>query len=148
MTNKEKTLEHIRKVQLLLKYFLDKLTERSENHDISKLVDEESEVYSKEVINTIHAFDHPEYEHYLNKIRISIETHYSKNRHHPEHFSNSINDMNLIDIIEMFCDWCSCSSLDQDLSIKDQLMRNKRRYNISEQLNTIFLNTAKVIGIK
>lgn len=31
--------------------------------------------------------------------------HFKKNRHHPEHFENGVEDMQLIDVVEMVCDW-------------------------------------------
>jgi hypothetical protein len=34
----------------------------------------------------------------------ALKHHYENNRHHPEHFKNNIDDMNLIDLIEMLCD--------------------------------------------
>jgi len=39
----------------------------------------------------------------------AIEHHYKNNRHHPEHFNNGIDEMNLVDLIELLCDWKAAS---------------------------------------
>jgi len=39
----------------------------------------------------------------------ALEHHYALYRHHPEHFQNGIDDMNLIDLVEMFADWKASS---------------------------------------
>ena len=35
----------------------------------------------------------------------ALQHHYEDNCHHPEHYRNGIHDMNMVDLIEMLCDW-------------------------------------------
>lgn len=71
----------------------------------------------------------------------AIEHHYAMNSHHPEHYINGIDGMTLIDLIEMFCDWIAATKLHKDGNIKNSLKINKDRFNISDQLYNIFINT-------
>ena len=67
--------------------------------------------------------------------------HRKKNRHHPEHFENGIDGMNLIDIIEMIVDWRSASDRVPGDSIRKSLPILEERYKISPQLLKIIENT-------
>ena len=54
---------------------------------------------------------------------------------------NGINDMNLIDIMEMLCDWISYKD---DISITDAVEvveKQSRRFGFSDELKNILLNT-------
>lgn len=54
-----------------------------------------------------HPYGSPEYKASLaseNSPGGCIHTHYERNSHHPEHHAN-IEDMGLLDLIEMVCDW-------------------------------------------
>ena len=73
----------------------------------------------------------------------ALEHHYAKNRHHPEHHKNGINDMNLIDLIEMFCDWKASSERQNDGNILKSIEINGKRFHMSPQLIEIFENTTK-----
>ncbi len=59
--------------------------------------------------------------------------------------NSGINDMTLIDIIEMFCDWKAASLRHADGDFLESLEYNRKRFNISEQLHDIFLNTANAL---
>ena len=63
-------------------------------------------------------------------------------RHHPEHFPNGINDMNLIDVLEMFCDWVASSKRHNDGNILKSIDINKERFNMPDELVSIMRNTA------
>ncbi len=66
-----------------------------------------------------------------------------KNSHHPEHYDEGVNDMDLLDLIEMFFDWCAASERTKDGNIYVSINTNKDRFNMSEQLAQVFRNTAK-----
>lgn len=74
----------------------------------------------------------------------ALQHHYAQYRHHPEHFDNSIDDMNLIDIVEMFCDWKAASERQLDGNLLKSIEKNADRFNIDPQLKHILINTAKV----
>jgi hypothetical protein len=67
------------------------------------------------------------------------------NSHHPEHYSNGIQGMSLLDVIEMLCDWKAAGLRHADGNIFKSLEINKDRYKISTQLYSILFNTAKYI---
>jgi hypothetical protein len=51
--------------------------------------------------------------------------------------------MDLIDLLEMFCDWKAASERHANGNIYKSIKINKQRFNISDQLEQIFINTAK-----
>jgi hypothetical protein len=53
--------------------------------------------------------------------------------------------MNLIDLIELFCDWKASSLRHNNGNLLKSIEINAKRFNISEQLTKIFENTADFI---
>ena len=76
---------------------------------------------------------------------VALPSHYAKNRHHPEHFTKGINDMNLIDIMEMFADWKASSERQNNGNLLTSITKNAERYQIDDQLKQILINTAKFL---
>jgi hypothetical protein len=74
-------------------------------------------------------------------MKVALDHHYSNNRHHPEYFENGINDMTLIDLIEMLCDWYAATQRHNDGDIFKSIEFNKTRFNMSDQLVSILTNT-------
>ena len=74
----------------------------------------------------------------------ALQHHYAQYRHHPEHFDNSVDDMNLIDIVEMFCDWKAASERQLDGNLLKSIEKNANRFSMDPQLKRILINTAKV----
>ena len=72
-----------------------------------------------------------------------IETHHRQYRHHPEYFEHGIDDMNLVDLIEMLCDWAAAGA-----DIEKSLKMNRGKYCISPQLMNLIENTIKDFDIK
>ena len=75
----------------------------------------------------------------------ALEHHYAVNRHHPEHFTNGVNDMTLIDVVEMFADWKAASERTQNGNLLKSIELNAERFHLSDQLKEIFINTAKTL---
>ena len=65
--------------------------------------------------------------------------------HHPECHKNGINDMNLLDLIEMFCDWKAASERHNDGNIRKSIEINGKRFNMSDQLVKIFENSVEIL---
>lgn len=131
-------------IKNILYNFSFKLKERADNHDNSKYSNEEKDVF--ENVDNIKREDFNSYEQYFSYtkplIQKALDHHYSNNRHHPEHFKNGVEDMNLLDILEMVADWessasCRGTQLDTNYSFK--------RFNIEPQLQKIILNTLKIM---
>ena len=139
------TQAHINKVQYIFNNLvIEELTNRASQHDASKLEDPEKETYDKFIplLQKV-KYGTPEYNELKDEMaKTGTGHHYEVNRHHPEHFENGIKDMTLFDIFEMFVDWYS-ASLRSDTGFEKGLNMNKDRYNISDELYQIFVNTYK-----
>lgn len=140
------TQKHIEKVRKYIRFFTDKLTTRGVNHDASKLESPEVEIFAehtdclKDLI-----YDSAEYKEHLAAMKPALDHHYATYRHHPEHFQNGIDDMNLIDLVEMFADWKASSERQKDGNLLLSIEKNAKRFNISAQLKQILINTAKTL---
>lgn len=100
------TSRHIRTVQKFLHLFVKELLDRADVHDQSKLRSPEVELFTEYTSKLAGCtYGSIEYEEYRKAMKPALDHHYAKNRHHCEHMADGINDMNLIDVIEMFCDW-------------------------------------------
>lgn len=123
------------------------LLKRGENHDKTKLDNPELDLfaeYTPKLAACTYGSD--EYKENLDAIKVALEHHYANNRHHPEHFKNGINDMTLIDLIEMFCDWKAASERHNDGNIRKSIEINGKRFNMSDQLIKIFENSVEIFG--
>lgn len=144
VTNNE-TRKHIMKVHHFINCIIFALLERAETHDDSKLRPPELEVfteYTPKLKNTTYGSD--EYKGYLKEMKVALDHHNSVNRHHPEYHDKLVNGMNLVDVIEMFCDWKAASLRHDDGDIVKSIGINKSRFNISPQLVDIFRNTVEI----
>lgn len=140
------TQKHIEKVRKYIRFFTDKLTSRGVNHDAAKLNDPEIEPfteYTPKLASTTYGSD--EYKEYLNGLKPALDHHYATYRHHPEHFPDGVNEMNMIDIVEMFADWKAACERHQDGNLLRSIDINAQRFNIDAQLKQIFVNTAKAL---
>lgn len=142
-TNDE-TWKHIDNVIKLLILVQNKIGERMLSHDRTKLESPEVQYfreYTPKLKNT--TFGSPEYNQFLTLMKPALDHHYANNRHHPEHFKNGINDMTLVDLIEMLCDWYASSKRQYNGNIRLSIEKNRERFNMSDQLIRIFENTIK-----
>jgi len=123
-------------IRILWKLFIRALL-----HDNSKFRPSEAKGFIK-IMNL--KTDDKEYFDVLSLIAKEVNIHYKNNKHHPQHYKNGIDDMGLIDIIEMVCDW-KASSIQRNNFGTGELMIGiqKNRFNISGQLTKILLNTIK-----
>lgn len=140
------TLKHIAAVQKLLKNFIGSLSLRSLNHDQSKLEEPEKpyfDEFTPKLKGTTYGSD--EYYQYMDEMKPGLDHHYAACRHHPEHHPNGISDMNLSDLVEMFCDWMAAVQRHDDGDIHRSIDQNEERFAYSSQLRRIFHNTACVL---
>jgi hypothetical protein len=138
------TLEHIKRVSNLLGKMAMELMCRMQGHDSSKLRSPEKEVfdeYTPKLKGSTYGSD--EYKVFLKEMGKALDNHYQFNHHHPEHYQRGIDDMDLIDLVEMICDWKAATERHADGSIDKSIVINKDRFHMSEQLVSIFQNTVK-----
>ena len=147
--SRPETLKHKVEVSMLLSILRDELTKRSLNHDNSKLEDPELAIfneYTPKLKNTTYGSD--EYKQFLKEMKVALDHHYAENRHHPEHFENGVKDMNLVDIVEMFCDWFSAVKRHADGDVLKSIEINQKRFGYGDQLKAILINTVPVLEEK
>ncbi len=139
------TMRHIERVRNLINLCIRDLMKRGEEHDQSKLESPEVELFTEFTPKLADCtYGSPEYEDFRKKLGPALEHHYANNSHHTEFHKNGINDMNLLDILEMFVDWKAASERHNNGNILKSIEINANRYGISPQLCKIMENTAKL----
>lgn len=139
------TMKHIERVRELIRVFVSKLVTRAIEHDKLKLEKPEVEVFAEYTPKLKeYTYGSEEYQNCLNEMNGALQHHYANYRHHPEHFDKGVNDMNLVDLVEMFCDWKASSERQLDGNLLKSIDVNATRFNINAQLKQILINTAKM----
>lgn len=145
--SKVDTLLHIKRVGELLTNAASELIRRANVHDNSKMESPEKELfdeYTPKLKNSTYGSD--EYKGFLKELKVALDHHYANNTHHPEHYENGVNGMDLFDLIEMFFDWKAAGERHTDGNIYKSIEINQKRFNIEGQLVDILNNTAKKLG--
>ena len=144
MATNAETFKHILNVQKFIQKIVVELINRGNVHDQTKTKSPEVEKFTELTPKLAGStYDSPEYKNFLAELKSALDHHYAKNRHHPEHFPNGVNDMTLVDLVEMLCDWKAASLRHNDGNILTSIEKNTERFNISEQLAQIFKNTVE-----
>lgn len=126
----------------------DLLLERHAKHDLSKIKEPEKSVFDEvtPLLDKL-TYGSDEYNKMLKKMKPALDHHYEHNRHHPEHYENGMKDMTLVDVVEMFCDWCAATDRHDDGDITKSIKHNAERFGYDEVLANIFANTAREYGM-
>jgi len=118
-------IDHKRRVSTYLQNVANALVGRAVVHDNSKFSAEEYEPYEQAFPGLQkYAYGTDEFKAELRKIKPAI---------HPEYFKSGIEGMNLIQLVEMTCDWIAASER-SGTDIHKGLLMNKERFNIDDQL--------------
>ena len=136
------TYKHKWNVNLFINKIIDELMIRSLTHDDSKLESFEVDTfteYTPKLANS--TYGSYKYKQFLKEMKPALDHHYAENRHHPEHFKNGIQEMNLIDLIEMICDWKAATLRHDNGNIFKSIEINQKRFKYSDELKQIFINT-------
>ena len=140
------TMRHIELVRNLLTRVVVELLERGKKHDQSKLKAPEVELFTEYTEKLRHmTYGSPEYDECKAAMGPALQHHYANNRHHPEHFKGGINDMNLVDLLEMLCDWKAASTRHNDGNLRRSIEVNGDRFGMSPQLIKIFENSIPLV---
>jgi hypothetical protein len=146
MDSTKETLKHIDTVNRILDNVLIELLKRGRNHDSSKLSTPEKEIfddYTEKLKDCTYGSE--EYKDYLKAMKPALDHHYAKNRHHPEHHVGGIAGMNLIDLLEMICDWKAATLRHDDGCIMKSIQINQARFGYSDELKNILWNTVRCL---
>lgn len=149
MDSRPETYRHIQEVQRLLNRAIVELLARSEGHDQSKLVSPEVEVLDRFTpqLATVE-YGSPEYHATLRAMLPGLEHHYAVNRHHPEFHSRvGIHGMDLIDLVEMLCDWIAAGKRSPNGDPRRSILINQARFGYGDELRHILENTLPLLGV-
>lgn len=141
------TLKHSLRVGELMVQAIGELCERSVRHDRSKTEPDERgtfDEYSPKLKDSTYGSE--EYKGFLAAMKPALDHHYAANRHHPEHFTNGVNGMTLVDLIEMLADWKAAGERHANGSLRRSLEIQKDRFGLADQLLAILHNTAEHFG--
>ncbi len=142
------TRVHVQQVASGLNAMATLIIQRGLVHDESKYSDPEKTLLdAMEYVNTHEGnapYGTPEYKRRTAILKPMLKHHYANNSHHPEHYSNGVHGMNLIDVVEMLCDWRAASMRNKEAEMN--ITAACERYNVSDQLKRIFINTAEMMG--
>jgi hypothetical protein len=138
------TAVHQNRVSFLMHKLIHELHERAMIHDASKLQPPEKEVFDRvtPLLKGL-TYGSDEYKKTLRDMGVALQHHYQVNRHHPEHFSDGIAGMNLVDIMEMICDWVAASERHADGDIWESITRNANRFGYDGNMIAILENTVR-----
>jgi Family of unknown function (DUF5662) len=141
------TLAHSQRVGELMIQMIKEALDRSTCHDRSKTESPEVEIFDEFTpkLNDL-TYGSDEYKQALKDMGPALVHHYANNAHHPEHHSNGLNGMTLVDLIEMLADWKAATERHADGNLYSSLIINQKRFNMSGQLFDILINTAKEYG--
>lgn len=142
LTHDSETLKHVNEVRANIWTMIKELDRRAQVHDASKFEEPERSVFATntpKLANTEYGSE--EYTKLLEEVKPAIDHHYSKNTHHPEHWPNGIDDMDLLDLVEMLVDWIAATKRNKNGNVHKSIEHNQGRFNMSPQLTSIFKNT-------
>lgn len=142
--SREDTDAHIAEVRYLIGEVQHDLSKRMMAHDASKKESPELEVfdeYTPKLKASTYGSD--EYKEFLIGMGKGLEHHYQHNDHHPEHFPGGIEDMNLLQLIEMLCDWKAATLRHADGDLRRSINQNAERFGYGNKMKKILLNTAE-----
>lgn len=141
------TYEHIHEVQRFMQRVILRLQRRSRLHDRSKLEDPERSAFDEFTPRLSETtYGSAEYKDCLLQMQEALQHHYARNSHHPEHYRDGIRGMDLLDLIEMLCDWMAASLRHTDGDIRRSIEINQERFGYSDELKQILLNTLPALS--
>lgn len=142
-TTKEYIEKHQNAVKRWLAHFSMILQSRAIKHDESKLQEPEYSLWKKMDEEPRYPYGTKEYSSKLKRWQHLFKLHWKdkRNRHHPEHFTSPVVEMDLMDMIEMLCDWLGYKEA-VSYSEASKLVDNQcKRFNFPEEFKNLLLNT-------
>ena len=146
----EATRKHIARVRDLLADAAARLNVRGFHHDMSKYDEVElgplTEMQKVIDRDGQSPYGSEEYKRRTAMLKPMLEHHYANNSHHPEHYEDGVDGMDLFDVMEMFMDWKAASERGEESAMN--IAAACDRFRVSPQLQRIFENTADRLGFK
>jgi hypothetical protein len=141
------TYAHIAVVQANLQIVAILLMYRAQNHDRSKLEEPELPIfdeYTPKLNDSTYGSD--EYKAFLAEMGIGLAHHYIYNDHHPEHFEEGIHGMDLLQLMEMLCDWQAATLRHKDGDLERSIDQNAERFEYDYEIRNLLFRTAQNLG--
>ena len=147
LSPKEQIQKHIDQVTEFMNILSADIKERGKEHDASKLSDKELPKWEEYVPNLAgKKYGTDEYKEASKAMGDVIAIHHKANRHHPEYFGKEgIKGFNLVDLIELICDWKAASLRTNGGDVIKSIKDNANRFGYDETLESILLNTAELL---
>jgi len=140
-TTEEYIISHIDRVKSWISRFATILYSRGIHHDESKLQEPEYSLWKKMDEEPRYPYGTQQYKDKLERHKKVFKLHYRKNRHHPEHWNGWYSEMDLVDMIEMMCDWLGYKE-NISLSEAQKLIETQcKRYGFSNEMRGLLYNT-------
>jgi hypothetical protein len=143
------TQEHANKVQYYIDILINELNRIKRIHDKSKMSFPEVGYFAKygPMLKDL-TYGSDEYKKCLSEMKPGVDHHYQNNSHHPEYHKDGIKGMDLINVVEMICDWYAASQRHNNGDIFVSIEKNKERFKMPDELASILKNTIKFIKSK
>lgn len=157
------TKEHIKRVQQYVTEAAHDLTVRAAFHDSTKLSKAEKPYFDVATPKLAQLeYGSEAYFEALAELNVALKHHYLQNDHHPEFFATFelfgedhrekvaeaklVQEMNLLQIIEMLCDWKAASERHENGDIYKSIEQNADRFGYSDEFKQILKNTANYLN--
>lgn len=142
------TLEHKLRVASLLVEVASKLIDRAVHHDNSKFSAEEFPGFAR-ITGNLRGLEYgsDEYKASIKSEISTIKRHQHRNSHHPEYHDDGIEGMDMVDLIEMLCDWRAATERHDTGDLRKSLEINKERWGIPQPLYDLLYRTASNLDL-
>lgn len=155
------TQAHIKQVQYYIKRVTQTLAQRAFVHDYHKLRSPEKEGFDAAAELKTIEYGSDEYRASLENLKEVLLHHYAHTKHHPESFAikedgtldteavkngAAINRMNLLDLIEMLCDWKAASERHDGGNIYKSIDMNQERFGYDDDMKELLTRTARAMN--
>ena len=139
-------VDHNALVRRIGKTLTTLLKKRLNVHDLSKLDSTEFPVFAEYVPKLKGStYGSEEYKDHLKNMGDGLKMHYRRNKHHPEHFGEGILDMDIIDLLEMICDWAAAVHKHENGDLVKSIDINTERFQLGHQLRSILHNSVQIL---
>jgi len=146
--SRQDTLDHIYTVRQKIGQVVNDLLARAADHDESKLSEPELSVFNEftpKLKDSTYGSD--EYKDFLKGMSEGLKHHYAVNDHHPEYFTGGvltegIHGMNLVQMLEMLCDWKAATLRHEDGDLRRSIEQNAERFGYGTEIKNLLMQTA------
>jgi len=135
------TLAHIHRVRDHIGTFVAEMLARGRAHDASKLSEPEKGAFDR-LLPLLRGvpYGSAEYAALEASVAPAIAHHHRANSHHPEHHGPAgVAGMDLLDVVEMVCDWMAAAERHPADGVRLDL--NVEKFGIEPQLAAVIANT-------